>query len=92
MHYDATPPLLIPRSFHHGRYWEKDKKQIDPRPNKAERKKIMKTWMYQMAIASILVLLIAIASSSVLMLMAEAAPSDPPIAETVGMYHEDYFC
>lgn len=52
----------------------------------------MKTWMYQMAIASILVLLIAIASSGVLMLMADAAPSAPPIAETVGMYHEDYFC
>ena len=52
----------------------------------------MKTWMYQMAIASILVLLIAIASSVVLMLMAEAAPSAPPIAETVGMYYEDYFC
>ena len=52
----------------------------------------MKTWMYQMAIASILVLLIAIASSSVLMLMAEAAPSAPPIAETIGMYYEDYFC
>lgn len=52
----------------------------------------MKTWMYQMAIASILVLLIAIASSSVLMLMADAAPSTPPIAETVGMYYEDYFC
>lgn len=52
----------------------------------------MKTWMYQMAIASILVLLIAIASSSVLMLMADAAPSAPPIAETVGMYYEDYFC
>ena len=55
-------------------------------------KKIMKTWMYQMAIASILVLLIAIASSGVLMLMADAAPSAPPIAETVGMYHADYFC
>lgn len=52
----------------------------------------MKTWMYQMAIASILVLLIAIASSGVLMLMADAAPSTPPIAETVGMYHADYFC
>lgn len=52
----------------------------------------MKTWMYQMAIASILVLLIAIASSSVLMLIADAAPSAPPITETVGMYHEDYFC
>ena len=52
----------------------------------------MKTWMYQMAIASILVLLIAIASSSVLMLIADAVPSAPPIAETVGMYYEDYFC
>lgn len=52
----------------------------------------MKTWMYQMAIASILVLLIAIASSGVLMLMADAAPSAPQIAETVGMYHADYFC
>ena len=52
----------------------------------------MKTWMYQMAIASLLVLLIAIASSSVLMLMAEAAPSAPPITETGGMYHADYCC
>ena len=23
-------PLLVPRGFHHGRYWEKDKKQIGP--------------------------------------------------------------
>ena len=52
----------------------------------------MKTWMYQMAIASILVMLIAIASSGVLMLMADAAPSAQPIMETVGMYHADYFC
>ena len=41
-----------------------------------------------MAIASILVLLIA----GVMMLMADAAPSAPPITETVGMYHADYFC
>ena len=39
-----------------------------------------------------LVMLIAIASSGVLMLMADAAPSAPPITETVGMYHADYFC
>ncbi len=48
----------------------------------------MKTWMYQMAIVSILVLLIA----GVMMLMADAAPSASPITETVGMYHADYFC
>ena len=35
---------------------------------------------------------VAIASSGVLMLMADAAPSAPPIMETVGMYHADYFC
>ena len=52
----------------------------------------MKTWMYQMATAAILILIIAMAASGVLMLMADAAPSAPPIKETVGMYHEDYFC
>ena len=44
----------------------------------------MKTWMYQMAIASILVLLIAIASSSVLMLMADAAPSTHQLLKQSG--------